>query len=812
MNATYYAYDLLNRPVAVTDALDRAEGFSYDAASNLQKYVDAADGVAYYRYGDLNRRTQTKRPDGSYAYFSYDAVGNMVAARDEQGWTYFGYDAVNRLTSQRSPKAETVFYTYDAAGRRVAVNSAAGRAYYCYDEAGRMVKVADMGKLGYGIQPYGTSAYGGAASFGTTYYAWDAASRMRKQAQGNGQATYFTYDRANRLTARKSVLPNGRALTYFEYAYDAASRITKIHREGNRTAYFAYDDADRLTGELWADGGGEIYAFAWSYDPAGNRHYERRGAVETYYHYDAADELTKAHDVTGGGAKRAGARETLDVGSATYFEYDLIGNCRKIVAPDGVTYFSYNSRDLQTRITYRTGVTNYFRYDAFGRRTALVDSAGAAYFTYDADGLCHLVERNGAGGVVAAHTRGTSPIAGAGDLVASKMTRGTTTYYQYPDSDPLGNVNRIVNESGVVTAYFEYDAWRRPLHSAPPAEGTRFGPGAPAWIILPDDPAGTLILTPTRTYHSGIGRMLQRDQARNGNPYAALGNNPVQSVAADGQGARTPNRALRGIEIPVDGFLLLPRLPAAPNSGSRALEKGARAALTAGRPSGAPGGAAARVSTTELARPTKDGGRTEGIPDTSPIFTPNGTPVGAGDGDGDSPYLPGTRPWPLGEFPPSRLAKLKSFWRALDGGRERCRARGMTFNNAEALARFAEFAFNNGYSLGEMFASVDEQFNQGTGMQYYLVELDLQEGGNQVYHFLGFANYASLFSTMGGGAKVAAYGTLFWDIAMPFMDGLFSTSPRLNGPQWPDVYVAIEAGRFADMWRSLRSQACARQR
>jgi hypothetical protein len=53
----------------------------------LRKYVDAADCVAYYRYSDLTRRTGTKRPDGGNAYFSHNAAGNRVAARDEQGWT-----------------------------------------------------------------------------------------------------------------------------------------------------------------------------------------------------------------------------------------------------------------------------------------------------------------------------------------------------------------------------------------------------------------------------------------------------------------------------------------------------------------------------------------------------------------------------------------------------------------------------------------------------------------------------------------------------------------------------------------------------
>lgn len=200
-----------------------------------------------------------------------------------------------------------------------------------------------------------------------------------------------------------------------------------------------------------------------------------------------------------------------------------------------MTYFAYDSRNLQTRITYRSGVSNYFRYDALGRRTALLDSAGAAYFTYDADGLCHLVERNAAGTVVAKHTRGIAPVPGIGDLVASKIYRNGTAYFQYQDFDHRGNVHRLVNAAGTGTAYFEYDAWGRYLQNAPPPEGTRFGPSAPAWIILRDDPDNDFAITPTRTAHRGIGRFLQRDILPAVNRYVMLGGNPVVLVDPDGR-------------------------------------------------------------------------------------------------------------------------------------------------------------------------------------------------------------------------------------------------------------------------------------
>jgi len=45
---------------------------------------------------------------------------------------------------------------------------------------------------------------------------------------------------------------------------------------------------DRLTSETWKDsGGGTIYAFAWDYDPVGNRTYQNQDGLQAYYDYNA---------------------------------------------------------------------------------------------------------------------------------------------------------------------------------------------------------------------------------------------------------------------------------------------------------------------------------------------------------------------------------------------------------------------------------------------------------------------------------------------------------------------------------------------
>ena len=80
--------------------------------------------------------------------------------------------------------------------------------------------------------------------------------------------------------------------------------------------------------------------------------------------------------------------------------------------------------------------------------------------------------------------------------------------------------------------------WRvAPQH--PPAEGTRFGFSAPAWITLKDDPDGRFVLTPTRTGNLAMGRFLQKDPVPTDgeNPYAYARNNPVLWTDAEGHQA-----------------------------------------------------------------------------------------------------------------------------------------------------------------------------------------------------------------------------------------------------------------------------------
>ena len=159
----------------------------------------------------------------------------------------------------------------------------------------------------------------------------------------------------------------------------------------------------------------------------GNRTSQNRNGDQSYYEHDGANALSRYHELTGD--------------AWTYFQYDARGNCEKIHAPAGTTYFDYNDLNLMKSVLFRDGTPNYFFYDAQNRRYAIQESTGTAYFTYDQDGLCQLIERDSTGSIVAEYARGYSPVPGIGDMVAARITKGGVAYYQYPGIQPCGQAD-----------------------------------------------------------------------------------------------------------------------------------------------------------------------------------------------------------------------------------------------------------------------------------------------------------------------------------------------------------------------------------
>jgi RHS repeat-associated protein len=447
---TMYVYDTANQLTGMTLPLNRQWTYAYDAAGNRTQMVDAngnstqtaGDGTTTYSYDGSGRLTginySDSTPDVTY---TYDGVGNRTQMTDGATDTY-AYDGVNRLT-QATRAADTVSYTYDLAGnitRRTYPDSTV--VDYSYDDDSRLATVVSSGQ--------------------TTTYTYDAAGNVGQTAlpSGNGYVEERTYDRAGRLTRKKSSKA-GSTLADFTYTLDAVGNPTQIVRGGAMagTTTYSYDNRDRLTEVCFqaACPGGSDPFIRWTYDVVGNRLTETRSSGATTYSYNASDELTAA-------------------GSTTY-GYDENGNQTSA----GATALSYDLANRLKTVTKQSGTTTY-EYDGDGKRLQVTFGGQTSKFLWDvlqpAPQL--LLERNASNQLIRRYIYGVERI--------SMATQGGTFYYHY---GPVGSVVNVTGATGGPQWTYAYEPFGQ-AHAT-----TKDDPNAP------DNPArfAAEYLSDTGLYH-----------------------------------------------------------------------------------------------------------------------------------------------------------------------------------------------------------------------------------------------------------------------------------------------------------------------
>jgi len=96
--ATYWAYDLLRRPLC---------------------RQDPRGTTVYYAYGARGERTELTVQGQGTVYYSYGPAGNMDYVLDgKKGlYTYYEYDPAGRIRYQHHPNAAATYFVYDPAGR-----------------------------------------------------------------------------------------------------------------------------------------------------------------------------------------------------------------------------------------------------------------------------------------------------------------------------------------------------------------------------------------------------------------------------------------------------------------------------------------------------------------------------------------------------------------------------------------------------------------------------------------------------------------------------------------------------------------------
>lgn len=271
---------------------------------------------------------------------------------------------------------------------------------------------------------------------------------------------------------------NPRAHTY---TYESDGRPETVTDSEGHTIALEYDDLDCLTKRIYSDSTFEV----WEYlhlDLSPGTHEIEIGATDF-----SENTTTQSFEV-----------EVADE-PETQLEYDLNGNLKTRTNASGITTYQWDALDRLITIIYPDTSRSEFIYDGFSRRVRIVEKDATSTITSDKrhlwDDLQIAEERASDGTTVEKrfYNQGVELLTGS--------NAGNYTYRL----DHLGSIREVVDETGALTARFDYSAW-----------------GAPEQIsgIFDLDfrytghyyhQASGLHLAPFRAYDAGLGRWLSAD-------------------------------------------------------------------------------------------------------------------------------------------------------------------------------------------------------------------------------------------------------------------------------------------------------------
>ena len=285
----------------------------------------------------------------------------------------------------------------------------------------------------------------------TTTYSHDAAGQLVGLTSVQNGRTSFSYDLAGREAVKS--LANGVRVTE---VYDAAGRVLGVNtggsaglvrrltytldslgrrgviaaNDGARTSY-VYDAAGQLSNEQRAASGINVTHI---YDPVGNRLTQIDSGLRTSYVYDAANQLNQ---------------EQTNTARTTYL-HDAAGNRTQKDDPAATTYYTWDARSRLSVAEPVAGPVT-FAYDGTGRCATKESGGDTTRYVWDFKKLLQEAD----GGTGATETQYLSTENEYGDLV-SGYGSGASNYYGF---DALGSTEVLLDDSGSVTAKFEYRAF-----------------------------------------------------------------------------------------------------------------------------------------------------------------------------------------------------------------------------------------------------------------------------------------------------------------------------------------------------------------
>jgi RHS repeat-associated protein len=473
--STNYTYNGLGQQTSIILPTGASIFQDYDSRGNLLTMRDGKGSVIISYTYDSQGNVTSETSDGSTTRYLYDIRGNVIETIDADGTsTKTEYDANNRLTKMIEADGSISTFTYDKEGRQTLADYGDGLyVNYSYTPTspdwtviegptiGRIErKFTSDGKLGGWVTPEGEITF--------TY---DAAGRLWKETQPNGQTTEYTYDAAGRVIQTKD-LSTGATVSK---SYNTGGQLLSETDAFGRTTSYTYDRNGRVA--TVTNALNQTYSYIYSgnsttvIDPLGRRttstnseyylpssttyHNGLKTSVEYLYTnnlQEAKDYPTKVIGLDGktrnyGYDSNGNLTSTTDLAGKAYtYQYGNNG-VSSITSPTGAKInYEYDSKGNLTKLSYGNQLAKQYAYNADEQLQTITNASGNTIsYIYDSQG--NITTQT------ASNNNGTSTTTSTYDSqgrVATLTNSTGTTSYQY---DNNGNVSQITNANGSIISY-----------------------------------------------------------------------------------------------------------------------------------------------------------------------------------------------------------------------------------------------------------------------------------------------------------------------------------------------------------------------
>jgi RHS repeat-associated protein len=382
-HTTRYTYDAMGRVtgVSVTGGPGPVDvTLTYDKAGNLTGQ-DSNGQVTTWTYDDRNQMTGWDAGPGQDSTYLWNTDGLLATVTQGDGTTRYVYDTRGLLAAMVDPAGHQWTFSYNGDGQRTltrfnaTIFGAAAETTDHYDNAGRLSRiVASRGSPGGGGTvkvldlTFCYVKHTPPATCPETPTTEDRSLLQSITNQLAGDTSYYTYDKANRLT--KATHVDGHD---YDYTYNKNGNLTEISIDGHKVKDWGYNPANQIS----SDG--------YSYDGAGNA---TQTLPDVTLRYSDASQMTSAtHAATTQHLTYNGTSQTQVTsisGTATSIGYGLPGPA-SYTLPDGQqVWIIYDSTGTPLGL-YTDGHSYAYITDNLGSVRAIISDTGGASASYNYD-------------------------------------------------------------------------------------------------------------------------------------------------------------------------------------------------------------------------------------------------------------------------------------------------------------------------------------------------------------------------------------------------------------------------------------------